>query len=348
MRANPLIRTAFSTVYLGIDGTGRVLLDNRALGQVSSHAVRGLIVATGAVEQVHPFEGWDLPGVMTVGGAQMLLKETGTPPPGPLLIAGSGPLLYAAAAQLARAGAKVLGVLERGRPIRAEALGMIAWPRQAVEALVYLLWALPLGLRFGASVRSASIAGDSLEVTTSDGRTYRPRTLLVHDGIATDPSFALQWQTEMPIEFAGDGRAVMGADAMPDEGRSAAFRLARRLDISTPASPSDQQAQRFQAFLRRLFEHELATPSPQTMLCRCEQQRFGDVAALGGVSSREVRLSGRIGMGNCQGRFCWRHVAAAGAPVQDPFRVEVPRWPLRPVALSALAKTIKYDDRSQE
>ncbi len=74
-----------------------------------------VILATGARETVAPFPGWTLPGVMTVGAAQLLVKRHGVSPAGPgqrVLLAGSGLLLLPAAARLVEAGAYVVGVLE--------------------------------------------------------------------------------------------------------------------------------------------------------------------------------------------------------------------------------------------
>src|SRR5690606_30489668 len=58
------------------------------------HFVKGkyLLLATGAQERPVPFPGWTLPGVMTVGAAQILLKTAGQLPQGPVIIAGNGPL----------------------------------------------------------------------------------------------------------------------------------------------------------------------------------------------------------------------------------------------------------------
>ncbi len=77
--------------------------------------VDAVILATGARETVTPFPGWTLPGVMTVGAAQLLIRRHGVSPARPgqrVLIAGSGPLLLPAAAKLIEAGAHVMGVLE--------------------------------------------------------------------------------------------------------------------------------------------------------------------------------------------------------------------------------------------
>ena len=56
---------------------------------------RCLVIATGAHDRVMPFPGWTLPGVMTPGAAQRLVKLGATPPGRAILLAGSGPFLLA-------------------------------------------------------------------------------------------------------------------------------------------------------------------------------------------------------------------------------------------------------------
>lgn len=71
-----------------------------------------LLIAEGAYETPVAFPGWTLPGVMSLGGAQILLKSQGVIPQGKTLIAGTGPLLLYTASQLVKNGAHVIGVLE--------------------------------------------------------------------------------------------------------------------------------------------------------------------------------------------------------------------------------------------
>jgi D-hydroxyproline dehydrogenase subunit alpha len=71
-----------------------------------------LIIAAGAYERVMPFPGWTLPGVMTVGAAQLLLKGQGLLAGRRLLLAGTGPLLQLAGLQLLEAGAEVAAIVE--------------------------------------------------------------------------------------------------------------------------------------------------------------------------------------------------------------------------------------------
>ena len=79
---------------------------------------RHVILATGAMERPFPIPGWTLPGVMTAGAAQILLKTSGLAPSGTTVLAGSGPLLYLIAAQFAAAGVRIACLLDttpRGR-----------------------------------------------------------------------------------------------------------------------------------------------------------------------------------------------------------------------------------------
>ena len=71
-----------------------------------------LVLAPGAYDRPVPFPGWTLPGVMTAGGAQNLMKGSAVLPGRRVLVAGSGPLLLAVAHALLEAGARVEAVCE--------------------------------------------------------------------------------------------------------------------------------------------------------------------------------------------------------------------------------------------
>ena len=71
-----------------------------------------IILATGAIERPMPIPGWTLPGVMTVGAGQILLKSPGLVPQGQVVLAGSGPLLWLLAAQYGRAGVDIAALVE--------------------------------------------------------------------------------------------------------------------------------------------------------------------------------------------------------------------------------------------
>ncbi len=101
-----------------------------------------LIVATGAYERALPVPGWTLPGVMTTGAAQTLLRSYRTLPGKRVLIAGNGPLNMQVGAELARAGAEVVGIAEASDLSRSRILSLgamaLASPDLCREGMGYL------------------------------------------------------------------------------------------------------------------------------------------------------------------------------------------------------------------
>ncbi|WP_223884343.1 FAD/NAD(P)-dependent oxidoreductase [Micromonospora craniellae] len=83
---------------------------------VTVHA-RRLVLATGAYDRQLPFPGWDLPGVLTAGGAQALLKGNLVVAGQRVVVAGTGPFLLPVADGLARHGAQVATVVEANSPL---------------------------------------------------------------------------------------------------------------------------------------------------------------------------------------------------------------------------------------
>lgn len=77
-----------------------------------------VLLATGAYDRSLPFPGWDLPGVMTAGGAQALLKGQNVALGKDVIVGGTGPFLLPVAAGLIEAGVNVIAVLEANLPTR--------------------------------------------------------------------------------------------------------------------------------------------------------------------------------------------------------------------------------------
>ncbi len=77
---------------------------------------RAVVLATGGYDRALPFPGWELPGVLTVGGAQALVKGQRVLAGRRIALSGTGPFLLPVAAALAEAGARVVGVFEAGHP----------------------------------------------------------------------------------------------------------------------------------------------------------------------------------------------------------------------------------------
>src|SRR5947199_10807048 len=81
-------------------------------GRAHLIAAQHVILATGAMERPFPIPGWTLPGVMSAGGAQILLKSSGLIPQGRTVLAGCGPLLWLLAWQYLNAGVRLDAVLD--------------------------------------------------------------------------------------------------------------------------------------------------------------------------------------------------------------------------------------------
>ncbi|HYH37673.1 MAG TPA: (2Fe-2S)-binding protein [Azospirillum sp.] len=227
-----------------------------------SRAVQGaqLLLASGAQERPVPIPGWTLPGVMTVGAAQLLLKASRMLPEEPVWIAGSGPLPLLYASQLVAMGGRLAGYLDttpRGRWRAAlrhlpGALANAAYLRKGLA----LRWAL---LRAGVPVWrveavEACGAGrlESVRFRTRRGVREAPaRVLLLHEGVVPNAHAGMAlgcaqvWdeaqQAFRPqldawgagsvtgLWVAGDGAGIAGARAAEIGGRLAALGAAHAL-----------------------------------------------------------------------------------------------------------------------
>jgi thioredoxin reductase/bacterioferritin-associated ferredoxin len=236
-------------------------------GEATSFLRAGaVILASGAREQAMPFPGWTLPGVMTVGAAQLLAKRHGLLPGRRVLTAGSGPLLLPAAAKLAELGAHVVGVLEATHPTAWLPHAAAAWGQwdRLGEGWHYLrtLRRSRIPYRFGRTVvmaqgqgrveaavtarldvRGRPIAG-SLETTAVDAICvsfgFTPNCELAQlAGAALSfeptrggwvPQVDPTLQTTIPgLYVAGEAAGVAGAAAAMSDGRIAALAAACRL-----------------------------------------------------------------------------------------------------------------------
>jgi len=91
--------------------------DDRHRGDVGEIEASAVVIATGAFDRQLPFPGWTLPGVMSGGGAQALVKGSGVLPGQRIVVAGTGPFLLAVAHALISAGGNVAAVVEANNPL---------------------------------------------------------------------------------------------------------------------------------------------------------------------------------------------------------------------------------------
>lgn len=127
-----------------------------ATGSPATLRVDQVVVCTGGHDRQLPIPGWDLPGVMTAGGVQSLLKGQQTLAGRQVVVAGTGPFLLPVASGLADAGARVLAVCE--------ANAVTGWLRSA-SAVAGTPTKITEGMAYAAALRRHRIA-------------YRTRTIV--------------------------------------------------------------------------------------------------------------------------------------------------------------------------
>ncbi|MDN7180534.1 NAD(P)/FAD-dependent oxidoreductase [Caballeronia sp. SEWSISQ10-4 2] len=255
-------------------------------GKVGSFEARRVVLATGALERPFPIPGWTLPGVMTAGAAQILLKSAGEVPTEPPILVGCGPLLYLLGWQYVRAGVPIRALVDttrhddRWRAKRHMLSALRAWPY------------LSKGLQLMRTLREAGVpmheAADDLRVESGideDG-SERARALhfsmrgvshrieanviLLHQGVVPNTQFTQslrashkwdeaqlcftpvtdQWgELDVPgIFVAGDGGGIGGAQAAETQGEVTALAIAAQLGAIDTAARNRSAA----PLLRRL------------------------------------------------------------------------------------------------
>lgn len=214
-----------------------------------------IILATGAQERPFAFSGWTLPGVMTAGAGQIMLKAHGLVAENAIL-AGNGPLLYLIASQLIKAGSPPKAILETcvdGSWKKA----LPHLPAALINGKAYL-WK---GMKMLAAIKKAGVPHyrgiQSLKALGEDeinrvsflqgGKTHELETssLLIHQGVIPNTQITRTlelkhiwnaqqqaWQPETDIWsvssqenilIAGDGAGIGGAKAAELSGQLAAL-----------------------------------------------------------------------------------------------------------------------------
>ncbi len=241
---------------------------------------RRIIMASGAMERPVPIPGWTLPGVMTAGAADVLLKAGSLVPDGPVVISGNGPLIMQTAAHMRHFKVPVAGIALTTPPgnIFPGHGGLRASLRRLPGALLrpgYLLHGM--GLSAGMALRNRCFpAAHSRKVEQRNGalsltftslgkqRSFDASLVLLHEGIIPetrltrlarcrhgwDP-FRRYWRVEADmwgattvsgLRAAGDCAGVLGAEAATVAGRLAALDVARELGVLTLAERDEAAA----------------------------------------------------------------------------------------------------------
>ena len=226
-----------------------------------------ILLATGALERPMPLRGWTLPGVMTAGAAQILLKQSGIACHGAVLV-GSGPLLYLIATQMVRVGVPPLALVETQtmgdltRSMRHLGGALRGWPY--LFKGLGMLWDLRrVGIPRHVGATGIAIEGDqsAQAVTFKIGNTAHRiacDTVLLHHGVVPNTQAARSidiphlWDAAQncfvpecdtwgrsavaTVLIAGDGAGIGGAKAAALAGEIAALEIAHDLErLSEPA-----------------------------------------------------------------------------------------------------------------
>lgn len=258
-------------------------------GQAESQTVTAdaVLLATGGYEKVLPFPGWTLPGVITAGGAQAMLKGGLVLPGRTAVVAGTGPLLMPVAAGLAAAGAEVAAYVESTHPadfVRHTAT-LAANPAKIAEAARYA--ARLLRHKVPVTVRHTVVAAhgtDRVEAVTvaaldTHGR-VRPATrrriacdtlavghgMLAHTDLAENLGCAIdatgdpfvvtdaEQRTDVHgVWAAGEATGIGGAVLALAEGEIAGHSIAARLKGAEPRPADWATIARTRTRLRKFF-----------------------------------------------------------------------------------------------
>ncbi|MEO9529858.1 FAD/NAD(P)-binding oxidoreductase [Roseibium sp.] len=236
-------------------------------GEASVVTAKCLLIATGALERPMPIPGWTLPGAMTAGAAQILVKQSGMLIENAVL-AGCGPLLYLVAAQMCRAGTPPLALVETGSTANIfsaflnHGLGAVLGWRQLAKGLDLLKELRSSAVKRFTGASALAIVGDEhVEAIRFKARGRQHQmdcsTVLLHHGVVPNTQAALslgvphhwnelqrafiperdEWgRTPLPgIFIAGDGAGIGGAEAATMAGRIAALAIAGEIGAITQA-----------------------------------------------------------------------------------------------------------------
>ena len=184
-----------------------------------------LVLCTGAYDRTLPFPGWDIPGVMTPGGVQSLLKGHGVLAGKKVVVAGSGPFLLPVAAGVIKAGGEVVDLLEANKSYRwlLSPLVLLENVSKLKEAFYYIktISEARLRARFGQAVVAAHKGSDgsleSVDIATI-GRKFKIKKIrnvkcnvaAIGWGFTADTSLAGALGCKQSV--AKDGGVVVVAD----------------------------------------------------------------------------------------------------------------------------------------
>lgn len=298
-------------------------------GRSEKLEARSVLLATGAQERPVPFPGWTLPGVLTVGAAQILLKTSGQIPEAPVVVAGTGPLLLLYACQLLDAGGQIAAILDtapeanRKQALRHLPAALASW-RDLARGLGWARRIRAAGIPVMRNVRSLAADGrerlEAVRYRMASGveGTIAAKVLLVHEGVipsihmplafgcacawneaqlAFAPSLDDWGESSVAALFvAGDGAGIGGAAAACLKGEIAAVGVARRLgridDAAASANAAPLRGRLRRALATRPMLDALYRPRPDVLTPADEVM----VCRCEEVTARQIRAAAQVGI----------------------------------------------------
>lgn len=310
-----------------------------------------LILCCGARELSLPFPGWTLPGVTGAGGLQAQIKHGLRLDNERVVVAGSGPLLLAVADSVRRAGGEVVAIVEQASftaltrfgtglwrwPEKLRQLFSLGWPRYQTRSQV--IAAHGERALTGITVRrpGAERRIDCTRLAIGYGLIPNLEPALFFDcEIRHDAVAVNRWQNTSvtSVYAAGECTGVGGSELALAEGKIAGYAAAGNAAQAKAVFSERARWQHFAHAVNHAFalsEHLKAVATPETLLCRCEDVRCGDVARE--KDWRQAKLATRCGMGACQGKTC-----AASARWLYGWPLPQPREPLSPARVETLCQ----------
>lgn len=295
----------------------------------SAHVVTAdqIILATGALERPFPVPGWTLPQVMTVGAAQILLKESLIGIEN-AVFAGTGPLLYLVVHQYLAAGIPVKAVIDlTPRSNYAQALAHLPLSFSGLAKIAE-------GWRWKRKIASSGVkiitGADDLRIlgsNTVEGIEYRLKNtwnkldcehVLLHQGVVPDINISLaagcksHWNERQAcwniyvddwfesnvsgIAVSGDGASISGGIAAEQRGHICALGALERLNKISQAD-RNKLAQKYQQILKsemqvRPFLDVLFKPSDNFRIPKGEETI---VCRCEEISVKQIRASIDLG-----------------------------------------------------
>lgn len=345
------IRVCSGTRVIAVPARNELLLEDAERGWRVQW--KKLILCTGARELLLPFPGWTLPGVTGAGGLQALIKA-GLPVEGErIVIAGSGPLLLAAAATARAAGAKVARIAEQASfaAVAGFAANLWRWPGKAAQSVTladpqYRTASRIVSAQGSTQVESVRLLQGGREVEIACDRVacgfgLTPNTqlgrllgcTLTAEGAPALVVDARQLTSLPDVYAAGECTGFGGSERALAQGTIAGYAA---VGNERAAKQHEGERARWSAFAAQLHRSFALAPEirqmpqPDTLVCRCEDVPFSALADCTGWT--DAKLHRRCGMGACQGRVC-----GDAAQFLFGWTPPAPRPPLSPVRIATLA-----------